>query len=100
MVALGNCADMMSMTSIETKHLINKGFQNLKNPFFVHLVEKNEYSMKGKINHTSVAFYIAPYVNAICRSGTIEEKTLVFESMLKHKAFITLPSTKRGHLLG
>ncbi len=99
LVALGNCADMMSMTSIETKHLINKGFQNLKNPFFVHLAEKNEYSMKGKINHTSVAFYIAPYVNAICRSGTIQEKTLVFESMLKHKAFINVPSTKRGHYL-
>ena len=100
LVALGLCADMMSMTSIETKHLINKGFQNLKNPFFIHLAEKNEYSMKGKINHTSVAFYIAPYVNAICRSGTIQEKTLVFESMLKHKAFIILPSTKRGHFLG
>jgi len=37
LVALGNCADMMSMTSIETKHIENKGFQNLKNPFFVHL---------------------------------------------------------------
>lgn len=48
----------------------------------------------------SVAFYIAPYVNAICRSGSIEQKTIVFESMLKYKAFITLPSTKRGHAIG
>ena len=34
LVALGNCADMMSMTSIETKHIINKGFkrENIKNP--------------------------------------------------------------------
>jgi len=63
---------MMSMTSIETKHIENKGFQNLKNPFFVHLAEKNAYSMKNKINHMSVAFYIAPYINAICRSGSIE----------------------------
>jgi len=72
LVALGNCADMMSMTSIETKHIINKGFQNLTNPFFASLAKKNEYSMKNKVNHMSVAFYIAPYVNAICRSGTIE----------------------------
>ena len=100
LVALGNCADMMSMTSIETKHLINKGFQNLKNPFFIHLAEKNSYSMKNKINHTSVAFYIAPYINAICRSGSIEEKTLTFESMLKHKAFLSILSTKRGHKAG
>ena len=63
---------MMSMTSIETKHIENKGFQNLKNPFFVKIKKKNAYSMKNKINHMSVAFYIAPYINAICRSGSIE----------------------------
>ena len=100
LVALGLCADMMSMTSIETKHIINKGFQNLKNPFFASLAKKNEYSMKNKVNHMSVAFYVAPYVNAICRSGTIEQKTLVFKSMLKHQAFKEVLSTKRGHLLG
>lgn len=100
LVALGNCADMMSMTSIETKHIINKGFQNLKNPFFASLAKKNEYSMKNKINHMSVAFYVAPYVNAICRSGTIEQKALVFKSMLKYQAFKEVLSTKRGHLLG
>lgn len=100
LVALGLCADMMSMTELETKHLINKGFQNVTNPFFSLLAQKNEFSMKSKINHTSVAFYIAPYINAICRSGTITEKTLVFESMLYHRAFKQLPSTKRGHYLG
>jgi len=56
--------------------------------------------MKDKINYMSVAFYIAPYVNAICRSGTIEEKQTIFESMLKYKAFVEVPSTKRGHYLG
>ena len=100
LMALGNCADMMSMASIETKHLENKGFQNLKNPFFVNLSEKNSYSMNNKVNHMNVAFYVAPYINAICRSGTIEEKTLTFESMLKFKAFKMLPSTKRGHAVG
>ena len=100
LMALGNCADMMSMTSIETKHLINKGFHNVNNPFFFSLSEKNSYSMNGKINHTSVAFYIAPYINAICRSGTLQEKELVFKSMLKHEAFKIYPSTKRGHFLG
>ena len=100
LVALGLCADMMSMTSIETKHIINKGFQNLKNPFFASLAKKNEYSMKNKVNHMSVAFYVAPYVNAICRSGTIEQKALVFKSMLKYQAFKEVLSTKRGHLLG
>jgi hypothetical protein len=56
--------------------------------------------MNNKINHTSVAFYIAPYINAICRSGTTQEKELIFKSMLKYKAFKILPSTKQGHFLG
>lgn len=37
LVALGLCADMMSMTSFETKHLENKGFENVKNPFFAYM---------------------------------------------------------------
>ena len=99
LVALGLTADMMSLTSLETKHLINKGFQdtNIKNPFFTYMIQKNAYSMKDIVNPTSVAFYVAPYVNAMTRSGTIEEKTILFESMLKFKAFKQVPSTKRGH---
>ena len=33
LAALGNCGDMMSLKSIETKHIINQGFhdENLKN---------------------------------------------------------------------
>lgn len=100
LVALGNCADMMSMTSFETKHIINKGFKNITNPFFAAMVEKNTFSMKGKVNHMSVAFYIAPYINAIVRSGTMEEKQLIFKSMLNFEAFQMIPSNKRGHKLG
>lgn len=102
LVALGNMADMMSMRSIETKHLINKGFkeENLKNPFIYGMAEKNSYSLGGKITPMGAAFYIAPFVNAMVRSGTLEEQELLFKSMLKHKAFEEIPSNKRGHKLG
>ena len=100
LVALGNDADMMSLTSIQTKHLIGTGLAHPRNPFIVEMFHKNEYSLKGKLTPIGVAFYIAPFVNAMTRSGTIEEKLLLFESMLKHKAFQELPSTKRGHALG
>lgn len=43
------------------------------------------------------AFYIVPMINAIQRSGTTEEKILLFNSMLKFKAFKMIESTKRGH---
>ena len=100
LVALGNDADMMSLRSIETKHLIGTGLARPRNPFIVTMAQKNEFSLKGKLTPIGVAFYIAPFVNAMTRSGTIEEKQLLFESMLKHKAFEELPSTKRGHSLG
>ena len=100
LVALGNDADMMSLRSIETKHLIMSGLARPRNPFIVTMAEKNSFSLKGKLTPIGVAFYIAPFVNAMTRSGTIDEKKLLFESMLKHKAFLDLPSTKRGHSLG
>lgn len=102
LVALGNMADMMSLKSIETKHLILKGFEedNIVNPFIYEMAQKNSYSLGGKVTPMGAAFYIAPFVNAMVRSGTDEEKELLFSSMLNHKAFVKIPSTKRGHKLG
>ena len=100
LVSLGMIADMMSMRSIETKHLINKGLRNINNPFFAAMVDKNSYSIGDEVTPMGVAFYVAPFVNAIVRSGTQEEKEIIFQSMLNHKAFEKIPSNKRGHKPG
>jgi single-stranded-DNA-specific exonuclease len=102
LVALGLDADMMSLKSIETKHLINKGLEKarVRNPFFYGLSEKNSYSIGSELTPIGVAFYIAPFVNAMTRSGTQDEKMLLFNSMLKHEAFKIVPSTKRGKKVG
>lgn len=39
-------------------------------------------------------------INAVQRSGELEEKELLFKSMLKHEAFEMIPSNKRGHASG
>ena len=96
LVALGNCGDMMSLKSIETKHIINKGFKNIQNPFFYYMADKNSYSLGDKLTPMGVAFYIVPFINAMQRSGNLEEKELLFKSMLKYEAFKIIPSTKRG----
>ncbi len=98
LVALGLVSDMMSLTSIETKHLINKGFQpnNIKNPYIYEMWQKNKFKLGEHIVGIDAAFYITPMINAVQRSGTIEEKELLFKSMLKYKAFEMIPSTKRG----
>ena len=60
LVALGLIADVMLMRDFETKHLINLGLQEIKNPFFRGMTIKNEYSLNGNITPFGVAFYIAP----------------------------------------
>ena len=72
LVALGLDADMMSLRSIETKHLIGTGLAHPHNPFIVTMARKNDFSLKGKLTPIGVAFYIAPFVNSMTRSGTIE----------------------------
>jgi single-stranded-DNA-specific exonuclease len=96
LVALGIIADVMPLTDFETKHLINLGIANVINPFFRTMAIKNEFSLKGNLTPFGVAFYIAPYINAVTRCGTDEEKLLLFESMLDFKAYQMIPSTKRG----
>ena len=102
LAALGNCGDMMSLKSIETKHIITKGFrnENIKNPFIYGMAEKNSYSLGNKITPIGAAFYIVPFVNSMVRSGTLEEKELLFKSMLKKDAFTMVLSNKRGHAFG
>lgn len=53
--------------------------------------------MKGEVNPFTIGWYIAPLINAITRSGTLEEKTLIFEAFLDYEAVKMIPSTKRGH---
>ena len=96
LVALGMVADMMDLRDYETRHLITRGLENIRNPYFKGMVDKQAYSLKDGITPIGVAFYIAPYVNATIRMGTQEEKLMLFESMLDYRGYELIPSTKRG----
>ena len=96
LVALGLVADMMDQRDCETFYLINQGLKNIRNPYFKEMVTRNERQFEGGITPISVAFYVAPFINAINRSGSYEEKILIFESMLDFRAYELIPSTKRG----
>ena len=102
LVALGLDGDMMSLQSFETRRLIFKGFEpdNIHNPFIYGMWQKNKFKLGDEPTAWGATFYIVPLVNAITRSGTLEEKELIFDSMLKFHAFVEVPSTKRGHKAG
>ena len=96
LVALGMVADMMDLRDFETRHLITRGLENIRNPYLKGMVDKQAYSLTDGISPIGVAFYIAPYVNATIRMGTQEEKLMLFESMLDYRGYELVPSTKRG----
>ncbi len=96
MVAVGLVGDMMDLRDFETHYFVQTGLSQLQNPFIKGMAEKNHYQLGDNPTPIGVAFYIVPLINSITRVGTLEEKTLLFESMLNWKAFDLVPSTKRG----
>lgn len=84
LVAAANTADMMSLLSFETKHLIKTGLKtnNIHNHLICRLWGKNSYKIGEELTSIDLAFYIAPLVNAVTRIGTLQEKEAVFNSML------------------
>ncbi|MEG0371229.1 MAG: DHH family phosphoesterase [Clostridium sp.] len=95
--ALSEIADMMDLRSFETRHILTEGLGRINNPFLKALIERQEYSLGGELTPIGLAFYIAPIINATIRVGTAEEKKVMFNALLEHRAFEQIPSTKRGH---
>ena len=87
-------SDMMSMLEYENQYIIQTGFKNIKNFFFKYLIEKQDYSMGGKINPITVAFYITPMLNAMIRVGSMEEKERLFLAFIDGERLV--PCNKRG----
>ena len=96
LAALGLISDMMDQKDFETHQIIKDGLQKIKNPFFVEMMNRQKYQFEGGITPIGIAFYITPYINAMTRSGTMEEKYLMFEAMLEWRSDELIPSTKRG----
>lgn len=96
LAAVGIIADIMDLSSYEVRFIIEQGLQNITNPFLKEMVKKQEFKVQGSLNPFKVAFYIAPFINAVNRSGNAQERLLLFESMLTFRAYEQIPSTKRG----
>ena len=96
LAALGLISDMMDQKDFETHQIIKDGLQRIQNPFFVEMMNRQQYQFADNITPIGIAFYITPYINAMTRSGTMEEKTLMFEAMLEWRSDELIPSTKRG----
>lgn len=105
LAAWGVVGDMGSILEMENRYIITEGLKNIKNDFFKALLEKQAYSITGKmgatwedilekLTPTSVAFYIVPLVNGMIRVGTMAEKERLFLAFIDGNQMIE--SNKRG----
>ena len=101
LAALGEIADVMDRTDIETNYIMIEGLKNIHNEGLRTLIEAQSYSLKEKavspyngLSPVDIAFYIAPLINAITRVGTIQEKETMFYCFVEPNK--PMQSTKRG----
>lgn len=86
--AVSLVGDMMSMLEYENQYLVQTGFSNIKNTMLQVLLDKQDYSMGGKINPITVAFYIVPLINAMIRVGSMEEKYRLYRSFIEPNVMV------------
>jgi single-stranded-DNA-specific exonuclease len=94
LVALSIIADSMSIKDPENKRLVDKGLSKIRNKLLLALFEKQSYSTGGIININNVAFYISPLLNALIRSGSYDDKQMMFRAFIETDE--TFPYKKRG----
>jgi len=87
LVAISIIADSMSTLELENRRLIEIGLSNIKSKFIQALIEKQSYSIgNSKININVIAFYISPLVNALIRSGSMEDKINMFKAFIEDES--------------
>ena len=101
LAALGEIADVMDRTNVETNYIMMEGLKNIRNDGFRTLIESQSFSLKEKavppyigLTPIDIAFYIAPLINALTRVGTQKEKETLFYCFIEPNK--TVQSTKRG----
>lgn len=82
LVAIANVGDAMDISSLETRYYVKLGLKDIQNPFIKAIMEVKSFEMSGKINPMSFSFNVIPLINAVIRSGTFEEKTVMIMAFI------------------
>lgn len=98
LAALGIIADAMNMTALDNNFIAHQGLNNVNNKFLYLTAKKQSRGIKNPDNLTKIdiAFYIAPIINGVIRSGAAEDKTMVFRALSEPDCQETFEHTWRG----
>lgn len=83
LTAVGIIADSRDRRALGNNYIAYYGLHNIRNRLLVELLRKRADKIKNVNCPTKrdVRFYIAPIINGVVRSGTADEKNLMFEAM-------------------
>ena len=86
LVALGMVGDRADTVNLQTRYLILKGLEQIrnkvnKNKLISVLVDAQMYSMNNKITINCIGFYVCPLMNSMIRLGEYEDKCYMFEAL-------------------
>lgn len=85
LAAVATVADVMKVTTLENRYILNEGLSNINNPFIKELISirSRQISNVNFITPETIGWYISPLINGMCRSGRFEEKMRMFEAFIK-----------------
>lgn len=98
LAAIGIIADAMNMTTLGNNFLAYYGLRNIRNKFIQEVAIKQAHGIKNPrcLTKIDVAFYIAPVINGVIRSGDAEDKIMVFRAMSEEDNTEDFVRTWRG----
>ena len=98
LVALGNIADSMDLTSPETRYYVYEGLKDIRNEFLREMVRDQIGDFNRVYPHT-MAFSVIPKMNGIIRVGTADEKKDLFNALRGVKEMYYNTRTKKDETL-
>ena len=98
LAAIGIIADAMNMTTLDNNYIAYWGLSHIHSKFIHELAVKQSRGIKNPDHLTKidVAFYIAPVINGVIRSGSTEDKELLFKAMINNDDTQLYEHTWRG----
>lgn len=96
LAACGIVADVMDISSLENKQIIDTGIKYVnEHPFLMQLIKKAHFNVENPVpSIKDIGWVIGPNVNSIIRLGTMEQKHIIFTALVSPFNLIT--SSKRG----
>lgn len=93
LVALGMIGDRADVLNLQTRYLILKGLEEIrnhtnKNKLISTFVEAQMYSMNNKVTINGMGFYVCPLINSMIRLGDYQDKCYMFEALCNSDKFL------------